>query len=325
MPVFSAFIPEVHHKVSPGYVDILIQTRREELFTGLMQLSHPSNEDLVFSFVDGVEQKLYRYQENTTEIVPRSAWQQMLSRPETSVGLLSLSLDAMRFMRIAHEAPVVRMEEMKLNSQELVGNVSRWVLDQDPSIVHIKTDEVDRLYLFADRSSSVLEEMSSVEGQWQFSISNPSFAQTLPEGGYQVVRYVSNREHDAWREYELRLTLNPLIRMLMKRFSELAGRVLTERLSEQLSAWAHGGGWNITLSSNGVVNRQYFDSLEVAVDAYTDILRRFQFEAATAVGSRIVEGISHDILYKLDQYRRELLLRYIFSQNGIGGVVVRAQ
>ena len=325
MPVFSAFIPETHHNVSSGYIDMLIQTQREELFTGLMQLAYPADENLAFTFVDGVEQKLYRYRGDTTEIIPRPAWQQTLGPSAISVGFLRLSLDAVRFVQVAHEAPVIRIEQTKSTSQELLEHAGRWTLDQDPSVVHVQLDRGDRWYLFADRSGSVLEEVSFTDGKLQFSISNPSFAYTLPQGDHQVIRYISDREHDAWREYELRLTISPFVRMLMTRFSELAGRVLTERLCEQLSTWARGGGWNITLSSNGVINLQYFDSLDVAVNAYSDILRRFQYEAATAVGSRIVEGISRDILYKLDQYRRELLLRYIFSQNGIGGVVVRAQ
>jgi len=324
MPVFSALIRETHHNVSAGFIDMLIQTQREELFTGLMQLAYPADENLAFTFVDGVEQKLYRYRGDTTEIIPRPAWEQTLGPSAISVGFLRLALDAMRFIQVAHEAPVVRIEQSKLSSQEWSECARQWALDAAPSIVHVQLEQGDRWYLFADRSGSVLEELTLVDGKLQFSISNSSFPHGLPEGVHPVIRYISDREHDAWREYELRLSINPFVRMLMARFSELAGRVLTERLCEQLSAWARGGGWNITLSSNGVVNQQYFDSLDAAVNAYADILRRFQYEAGTAIGSRMAESISRDVLFKLDQNRRELLLRYIFTQNGIGGVAVRA-
>jgi len=112
-----------------------------------------------------------------------------------------------------------------------------------------------------------------------------------------------------------------LARMLLNRFSELAGRVLTERLCEQLSLWARDGGWNITVTTNGAVNRQYFDSLESARGAYADLLRRFRQEASLAIGSRMVDDLSRDILIKLDPDRRELLAQHIYSQPGVGSLV----
>jgi hypothetical protein len=108
--------------------------------------------------------------------------------------------------------------------------------------------------------------------------------------------------------------------MLLNRFGELVGRALTERLCQQLSIWAREGGWNITITSNGAVNRHYFDSLETAIGAYTDLLRRFRQEASAAIGTRMVDGISREILMKFDLYRRELLTQYIYSQYGVGGV-----
>lgn len=325
MPVISAFIPETHSNVSPGFVDILIQTQREELFTGLMQLTYPAHENLVFTFVEGVEQRLYRYREHSTEIIPRAVWSQTISRSEASVGLLGLSLEALRFIRVAHEAPVVRVDQLRLKSHEMLENANRWVADPDPSIVQVRSDKVNRWYLFADRSNSVLEEISVASDKYQFSISDPAFAKLFPEGEYEVIRYISDRKHAAWQEYELRLAFNPFMRMLTKRFSELAGRVLTERLCEQLSAWARAGGLNITISSNGAVNRQYFDTLEAAVYAYTDILRRFQSEVLPAIGPRLAENIFRETLMKLPPNFGNILDQYIYKQYAPGSAVLIGQ
>src|SRR5215813_4081274 len=103
MTIYSAFIPEIHQNVSLGFVEMLIQTRREELFTGLMKLSHSHNETEVFTFVDGVQQKLYHCQADGTETIQRSAWPQMLNNEGTSVGFLKLSLEAMRLMQVLYE------------------------------------------------------------------------------------------------------------------------------------------------------------------------------------------------------------------------------
>jgi hypothetical protein len=323
MPNFSALIPEIHPSVSPGFIDRLIQTQRSELFTGLMQFCQPSNENLVLAFVGGVESKLYRYRQNTTEMIPRSDWPKTLFSSDASVGLLPLSLEAMRVVQVAHEAPVVRLEQMNLDPLELLDFAERWALDPEPSVVQVHTEQADHFYLCADRSNRVFEGIVLVAGKVQFSMSDPSFAQKLSQGPHQVTRYISLRDHEVWRGYELRMAFVPLMRMLMQRFSELAGRSLTERLGEQLSAWARGGGWNMTFSSNGVINRQYFDSLDEAANAYLDLLRRFQLETESAIGSRMVENISREVLFRLDASLRELLMHYLFNYYGIGGVVVR--
>ena len=86
MPDFSAFISETHQNISPGYVETLIQTRREELFTGLMRLRSPSDENLVLTFLGGVQQKLYRCVDHAINLVPRQTWIDTLHRSNVSAG-----------------------------------------------------------------------------------------------------------------------------------------------------------------------------------------------------------------------------------------------
>jgi len=324
MPVFSTFIPEIHHNVSPGFVDVLIRTQREELFTGLMQLRYPPNENLILAFVEGTEQQLYRCNENTTEIIPHSTWHQTMDHPEAVVGLLGLSLEAMRVIRVAHEAPVVRVEHLVLKPQELLEHAGKWSLDAEPSIIQIHGEQVEHVHLFANCTGATVETVSFAGGKVHYSISDSFSVPDTSKGEFQVVRYASTHDHPIWQEYELRLTFNPFVRMLMSRFNELAGRTLTERLGEQLTTWARGGGWNITLNSNGVIDHHYFDVLSETANAYMDILRRFQDEASPAIGSRLADGISREILSKLDVPRRELLLQHIFTKQGPGSATARA-
>lgn len=321
MPTFSSFITETHNNVSPGFVDVLIQTRREELFTGLMQLRYPTGANLVFAFVAGVEQQLYRYHENTTEIIPRPAWHQLVNSPNASVGLLELPLEALRVIRVAHEAPVSREEQLSLSSAEFLACTNKWLLEAEPSIIHVQGAQLDQMYLLANCTNSAVESIAYVDSSVRYSGSEVFLAPNV--GGLQVRRYVSAQAHAVWREYELRLAFNPLARLLMKRFGELAGRGLAERLGGQISAWARGGGWNIFFSGDSVINHQYFDSLEAAVDAYTDILRCFQDEAGIAIGLRMTENILMDVLSRLDTNCRELLLQFIFTQSEGGSLVVR--
>jgi hypothetical protein len=316
MPDFAEIIPASYQNVSPGFLETLIQARREELFTGLMRLTFISGEDFLAGFLEGTQQKLYHCHGAVSEVIPRQTWRETFGRGGASVGFLPLPLEAMRFVRVIHEVPVRQIEETTINAEELADAVAKWCRAQDPGIIHIQGGQVDRYYLIAGTSTPVIEELSILGGETRFSLNDASFPKTLPKLEYHVLRYLSEPGHDLWREYELRLAFHPFMRMLLSRFSELAGRVLTERLCEQMSTWASREGWNVSLSSNGIVNRQYFDSLENATRFYVELVERFSGEARPALGARMTENILQEILMKLDSYRRELLTRSILPPRG---------
>src|SRR6266498_1742266 len=237
MPDFSALIPETYQNISSGYLETLIQSQREALFTGLLRLGYPSDENLVFTFLEGVQQKLYRSVENTIAVIPKQTWFDAFDHRNAAVGFLPLPVEAVRFTRVAYEAPVLRVEESTFAPEELADAAGKWSIEQDAGIVHVQGEKVNRYYLIAGHSTPIIEELSFVEGEARFSIGDASFPQLLPKADYHVLRYVSNHEHEVWREYELRLAFNPFVRMLLNRFGELAGRVLMERLCEQLTLW----------------------------------------------------------------------------------------
>lgn len=316
----SVLVPETYENVSPGFVETLIQARREELFTGLMRLRYPSGERLVFTFLEGLQQRLYRCLAHTVDVLPRHTWFHALDRSEASVGFLALPVEAMHLMRVAYEAPVGRAEAFTLSRQDLTEAAGRWALEPDPCIVHLQTENFNRYAWLASHTPPIIEELIFGEGQAHYSVEDISFPQTLPDTEYHMIRYVSSSEHEAWREYELRLAFNPLLRMLVNRFGELAGRALTERLCEQVSLWARQQGWKITVTGNGAVNRHYFESLQSAAAAYLDLFRRFREEASLAVGTRMIDSMSRDILIKMEPHRRELLTQYIYVQYGVDTV-----
>lgn len=322
MPDFSHLIPESHQNVSSRVLETLLQTQHDSSFTGLMRLNHFPDENLIFSFLDGEEKKLYRCRDGAVEILPRQDWEAALNGGSDFVGFLSLPIEAMRFMRVAQEAPVRQVERSTLSAEQLTSMIEKWVVEHEPGIVHVRGESINRCYLIAGDSTPIIEELSLLDGEARFSLNDASFPKTLPKLDYQVVRYVSVHDHDVWREHELRLAFYPFIRILLNRFGEVAGRVLTERLCVQLTFWAHERGWNIDLSSNGIINRQYFIALEDAIGFYADLLRHFQDEASPAIGSRMAREISYEVLNKLDSVRRDLLTHLIFSRleagDGIG-------
>jgi hypothetical protein len=231
----------------------------------------------------------------------------------------------MRLTRVAYEAPIVRLEKSTLTPEKLIDSARKWSTESEPSIVHVQSEVIHKFSLIAGHSTPIVEELSFGRNDARFTVNDASFSQTLPKAEYLVTRYVGNCEHEAWRQYELRLAFIPLFRMLLSRFGELAGRALTGRLCERLSIWAAENGWNVAITSNGIVNRQYFETLDSAVRFYVDLISCFQAEASPALGTRMVDGISRDVLIKLDPYRRELLNRHIFSQSGVGYVTGMVQ
>jgi hypothetical protein len=305
-------------------VEVLIQEHRQELFSGLMRISYPSGENFVFMFLDGVQQKLYRRFEAKTEIVDHQSWSQVLNRPGASVGFLPLGVDGLRLIRVICEAPV-QEEQTSLSYNELVERVRLWVDSPVPGFVYMRSGNIHRIHVLAGNPNPIIEELSVTEGRATFSIGDASFAQALPNSEYKTSYYLSTADHDAWREYKLRLAFHPLMRMLITRFGELAGRILAERLGGQLTDWVTNGGWNLSINSNGVVNREFFDSLDEALEVYVGILRQFRDEAGLAVGPRLVENMFRETLMKLPPIFRDVLNQFMVGQFVPGSATLIAQ
>jgi hypothetical protein len=320
---FLANTSDAYVNVSPGFVETLIQSRREELFTGLMRLRYPAGEILVFTFLDGAPQTLYRCLETSTEVIPRRSWQVALDLRDASVSHISMSVESMRVLQVVLEAPVSRVEEQAFALADLLKQVDRWISSAEPSIVHIHSEQIDRLYLMSGISRPLIETVSFENDTSKFSVNDVSFPTLLPPTQYQVTRYVSDWAHVAWQEHEVRLSFNPWMRLILNRFSELAGRILTERLCERISRKLKEEGWKISVSINGVANHQYFESVEKAVDVYFGIVLAFHEEASVAIGRRMAEELSHEVLAKLDANRREIILHMIYDQNRIDAATGR--
>lgn len=316
-------LPDEYTNVSPGFVETLIQSRRAELFTGLMRMRYATGELLVFTFLDGIQQKLYRCLEKGTEAVLRVSWQAVMDHPDASVSFMPLTIESMRLMQVAYDAPIAGVETQNLTTPQLSERVRDWSNNNAPSILHIHTTSFDRVYLLLGASNPAIESVSFAKGNSNFSINDISFPGFLPSEDMSVTRYTSDREHISWQEYDLRLAFNPFMRLLLNRFGELAGRILTERLCERISNGLREEGWNIKVTLNGISNRQYFESMQKTVEVYVGILRSFHDEASPAIGQRMAEGLSHDVLRKLEPYRRETIMRHIYNDDHVDKVTGR--
>lgn len=323
MPEFLSTIVENHHQVSPGFVETLIRNQREELFTGLMRLRYPSDEHLVLVFLNGNLQKLYRPLENGTDSIPRQSWPNFINRADSSVGFLSLTVEALRLLRVAYETPTRQTIQLNLSVDDLASAVNDWTRDSHPGLIHVQGSDTSKLYLIAGNLTPFIEELTFNGDKARFGMTDASFPALLPDSTFHVTRYISDPDHEWWQEYRLRHAFSPLMRILFVRFSELAGRVLTERLCEQLSIWTQDGGLDLTVTGNGISNQHFFETLASASDAYMGLVRRFHYEASPAIGSRMADGLSRETLLKLDPYSREILNRYIYDKYGRENTGVR--
>jgi len=81
----------------------------------------------------------------------------------------------------------------------------------------------------------------------------------------------------------------------------------------------------MSINSNGVVNREFFDSLEEALEVYMGILRRFRDEAGLAVGPRLVENMFRETLMNLPPVFRDILNQYMYGLFSPGSSALIAQ
>lgn len=317
MPDITTTLPDTHFRVPQRFVKSLIDTHRQEQFTGLMRLRYPSGTDLVSTFVDGVQQELYGCLKHKMEVIPRQSWAYSMDRPDASVACLNFPIEALRLVRVAHEAPMTLMEQSSCTPREMAGVVERLAGGTSPVVLHVHTETIHRVYVVAGTELPIIEQLVIEGNEVQFSLTDANFPAALPEQEYHVLEFAIDPEHEVWQEYRLRYAFSPYLRMVLNRFSQLAGRVLTERLCEQLSSWLKEGGWKIGITINGVFNQHYFKSFEEAKRLYIDLVRRFSHESGLAIGTRMAEGIWRETLLKMDPQQRELLKRHLYGPDGL--------
>lgn len=317
MPDFTSTLPDTHFRVPQRTLRTLLESYRQEQCTGLMRLRYPSGMDLVSTFLDGTQTGLYGCLNQRMEAIPRQSWTYAMDRPDASIAFLNLTVEAMRLARIAHEAPVLGLEQDQCTTHGLAGRVQDWAMGISPVVLMIRSKQVERVYLIGGTSTPIIEELAIEGGVSRFSVTDSDFPGALANEDYQVMGFVSDGDHELWQEYRLRYAFHPLVRMVINRFSQLAGRTLTERLCEQQSAWLQEQGWNMNTTINGLSNRHYFESIQQARNAYLAIMRRFNDQSSQAIGLRMAEGLWWETVLKMDPDRRDLLKKYFYNQDGL--------
>jgi hypothetical protein len=317
MPDFTTTLPDTHFGLSQRLLKSLFETYRLEEFTGLLRLRFPTGVDLVSALLGGVQQQLYRCLNQKVEAIPQQSWSYSMDRSDASIASLKLTLEAMRLMRVAHEAPVFHCEQLQCSPQELTLSVSTWMEDSHPAILHVQSDSYNKIYLIAGHAMPVIEELAFSGNNGFFSLSNGSFPDTLSDKECRATRYVSDSEHEVWQEYELRFAFNSYMRMIIYRFSELAGRALTQRLCEKLSRQERNDGMNIDITMNGVGNHQYFGSFESARNAYLTIMQQFHDGSRQAIGARLVDRLALETMQTLGPRRYDLLSRHLYNKDAL--------
>ena len=323
MKEFFSSLPVIHQNVSGGYVQALVQIHRQELFTGMMSMSYPSDQVLALLFWEGQPLNLYRCLKDRSENIPRQDWSAELDRPNAAVSQLSLALDELRLIRVLFESVVEGADRALLASPDLMIRLKDWAMLEEESLVWVSSGRGSTLGLVGGFGDPSFECTDLVDGSAHFARRNTEGADFPAGSDYEVVRYACRNRQKAWREHKLRLAFNPFMQLLVSRFGELAGRILAERLCRQLSNWCEDGGWKISIGGNGVANRHFFESLEQAVGVYVGLVRRFQDESSLAIGPRLAENLLREALTRLSAHPRALMVEHIYSRYGLSDLVLQ--
>jgi len=319
--LFSS-LPLLHQHVSAGFVNALIQLHRQEIFTGVMITKYPAGEMFASLFWEGDHLDLFQCLEEANLNIPRQNWHVELDRANADASLLPLTVEGLRVFQMFLELAVDGAEQPLLSSVELPGRLEKWSFLKEGSLVWISSSQFASILSITGFGDPNFECVDIVDGSAHFSHRNANYQDAFADGEYKVVRFTCSNKQDVWRENGLRLAFNPLMQVLIARFQELAGRILAERLCDQLSRWCAGGGWRISIGSTGVTDHQIFVSLGQAVRAYHGIVRRFQEESSLAIGPRLAENLLREVLAKMEAHQRELLVEHLYDQHGMGDSAV---
>jgi hypothetical protein len=114
------------------------------------------------------------------------------------------------------------------------------------------------------------------------------------------------------QEYALRVAFLALAEPAMRRFEQLAGDALTDRLGQEVNTYAYHQGWKIQFFGTRVVHKQYFLEAGEAAVVYRGLFRIVRQYAQRVVGAALAANVLTEGLKDLPPIYRNAFNQHDF-------------
>jgi hypothetical protein len=310
MNEFFTATPVRVKNVSAGYTRAFLQQCYQDSLSGLLSLDSP-NGSVIFLHVRGSVLSIFRRNKDAWDKVERGGWDDALTEAGGDLRTVEMPVDAVRLMRLFYLSPVDNHRSITVNASELPSIIEEVQKQNFGSLYYMAGDDNEAFVSVAGGGVPHVEMVfvTPLESRFESGVS-------LPEDlalGKQFKLFAVRCDYsiDVWQEYFLRAAFQQLMGGVLKRYKDIAGKSLTERLCQQVSAKAQGRFSGLTLLENGMIHRQIFESLKGAAEAYSLIYDQVGWQMDAIVGPKVMRDILLISWSVLRPQGRAILRQYV--------------
>ena len=308
---FSSF-PKTRQPVSSGTLSALIQLQRQDLLTGMVDISYDEGSQALLFFNVGTPFVLFYRGEAAWRKAPASQWPDIFARPDGKAAIVPLGGDALRMCLLALEAGTSESEEILLRPAGFNTYLEEVQARDAASLLWVREEALQGFILIPGRKVPVQDALVFSPSGMQTDGDAIARLTSLDDRLVRMTQFEFTEIPLFLREYALRVVFLTLAEPALKRFEELAGNTLVESMGQEVNRYAFHQGWRIQFFGDRIQHRQFFQDVTEATTVYRSLFRMMRQYAHRVVGATLAAGLVSEGVVLLPPVYRDIFERQNF-------------
>jgi hypothetical protein len=296
----------------------IVHTYRQDLKTGVIQLSAGPDEQTLLLFHNGKVISSYLVTPDTWKRQQPSEWAAKLDADEMGIKTVELPIEGVHIVKFSIEQQG-EIKKAAIRSGEVKTLIEEWNTAAETGLAAVLWSDAQATLVLPGSSKPIEILFFASRDQMATGLDGMRLLTTQPDEAC-IANYIpAQTTLDAWREYQLHRAFSEGMKAILTRYQELAGRSLLNALSQELSEATAGQEWAIQVSGTNVIDRQVFHSIEDAANAYRMLVNLCLADIETVVGTKFSNAIVEDAVRSLDGSSQDILKTYPLFLPGSSG------
>ena len=294
-------------KISAARIESLMDTYHERQRTGLIRLAYSEEKQVYLLFRNGMVLNAYLVNETSSQRLEK--WQETItSSPDSFARLILLSTFALQMCKLSLESRVDQSKPM--SAPDLRTSLTEtWRQSGDPSLFHLSWKSAEGLVFY----SGIKRDEYSVFFTSNRLVDEAGITDSLAlwaDPQVMVTSFSMNPEQPAWQEYILRRIFAAVCKRALARYEKITGRAVVDSIIRSLVVAASRRSAEINITARQLIDREIFQTPQVAADTYRDILKTMLDQITTIIGMRLSSSILSDITAELPKDEYQIAQRF---------------
>lgn len=284
--LFDSIYPN-RRSASPSELQFMLRLFQQDLKTGLLEISYPSNEKIFLLIKGGKVSCIYLVDGDQVTRCPLSNQLSLFQgRDQGLVRVCELAPSSLGAVRTIFEQNH-SSNTLDSPTAALSGMIQKWQALSEPSLVHIRWPNAEGFVFIPGNHFSARQYAFVSEDNQSDSAAAVSMFSHWSEPECIISQYRDNGETEIWKENNLQLGFALLLEHSLRRYDELAGHSLSSKLQDALNRLSQAQSWNIIVANTSVDDVQIFETRKDAALAYRAIFDLASRHIIQVIGSRL--------------------------------------